>query len=68
MKATFKLTLYGFLNILAKILSRMEDNTNININGCYPGHTMSLSKAGLNMKNYPTLKELWENSDEREKK
>ena len=33
----------------------------------YPDHSNSLARAGLGMKNFPTLKEFWENVDEREK-
>ena len=34
----------------------------------YPDHANSLARAGIGTKNFPTLKELWENADEREKK
>ena len=34
----------------------------------YPDHANKLARAGLGMKNFPTLKELWDNEDEREKK
>ena len=33
-----------------------------------PGHTKVISKEGLNMNTFPTLKELWENADDQEKK
>ena len=34
----------------------------------YPDHDNALTRAGIGMKNFPTLKELWDNADEREKK
>ena len=34
----------------------------------YPDHAIALARSGLGMKNFPTLKKLWENADEREKK
>ena len=34
----------------------------------YPDHANSLVSVGIGMKNFPNLKELWENADEREKK
>ena len=37
-------------------------------NELYHVHTMALSKTGLNMKTFPTLKEFWGNSYEQEKK
>ena len=40
----------------------------MSINERYPSYTMELAKAGLNMKIFPDLKELWENADEWEKK
>ena len=33
----------------------------------YPDHATALARAGLGTKNFPTLKELWENADERKK-
>ena len=39
----------------------------MSIKGHYPDHTNVLAIAGLSRKN-PTLKELWENADEQEKK
>ena len=33
----------------------------IRINECYPGHKMELSKEGINIKTFLTLKELWKN-------
>ena len=40
----------------------------MSIDRLYLIHTMELAKMGLNMNIFPTLKELWENADEREKK
>ena len=42
----------------------MEDNSKNSINEWYPGHPMALAKSGIIMKNFPTLKDLWENLDE----
>ena len=40
----------------------------MNIKERYFEHANAISRAGLGMKNFPTLKELWEDADEREKK
>ena len=40
----------------------------MSINKSYPGNNRVLAKVRLNMKIFPTLKELWENEDEREKR
>ena len=64
-KATFEAIPNGVIKILAKITSITEDNSSMSINERYPGHMKALAKAGLNMKNFPTFKELWENADER---
>ena len=34
----------------------------------YPDHANALARAGICMKNFPNLKEFWDNADEREKK
>ena len=34
----------------------------------YPEHSNTLAISGIGMKNFPTLKELWDNADDREKK
>ena len=39
----------------------------MSINERYPDQTNALSRAGLSMKIFPTLKELWENAYEWEK-
>ena len=44
------------------------DNYKISINEQYPIHTVELTKSGINMNIFLTLKELWENADKREKK
>ena len=66
-KATFKATPNLLLNSLAKLTSITEENSNMSIKERYPDHANSLSRAGFGMINVPTLKELWENADEREK-
>ena len=53
---------------MAKLTSRTEKNAKMTIKERYFEHANALSRAGLDMKNSPTLKELWENADEREKK
>ena len=40
----------------------------ISINELYPGNMMTPAKAGLNMKKFTTLKELWDSADEQGKK
>ena len=35
----------------------------MNIDDRYQGHTNALSKAGLDPKIYPTLKEIWKKAD-----
>ena len=62
-KATFKAIPNGVLNRLAKIASRTDENSKR-----YLDHANALTRAGLGMKNFLTLKELWDNADEREKK
>ena len=57
-EAAFKATPKGVLNILAKVKSRTWDNTKMISNERYYGHKMALTKAGLNMKTFTTLKEL----------
>ena len=39
----------------------------MSINEFYPGHPIAPDKSGINTKNFPNLKDLWENLDEREK-
>ena len=63
MKAKFKAIPNGLLNMLAKLTSRIEDNSNVSIRERYPDHANSLPRPGLGMKNFPTLKSLWENAD-----
>ena len=67
-EATFKAISNGVLNRLAKITSRTEENAKISLKKNYPDHANALARAGLGLKNFPTLKELWDNVDEREKK
>ena len=45
----------------------MEDNLKMRVNGFYPDNTMTLTKARLNLKTLPTLREFWKNIDDREK-
>ena len=52
------------LNILAKLTSRTEENSKANIKELYPDQSNALSKEGLGMNVFPTLKELWKNVDE----
>ena len=66
-KATFKSIPNRVLNRLPKLTSRTEKIAKIIIKERYLEHANALSRAGLGMKNFPTLKELWENADEREK-
>ena len=40
----------------------------MSINECYPDHANALARAGLSMKNFPTLTELWDNADQQDKK
>ena len=67
-EATFKAISNGVLNMLAKITSRIEEKAKISLKKNYPDHSNALARAGLGLKNFPTLKELWDNVDEREKK
>ena len=62
-KATFEAIPNGVLNILAKITSRTEENAKMSIKERCPDHDNSLARVGIGMKNFPTLKELWENAD-----
>ena len=59
-KATFKLIPDGVLDRLANITSIIEDNSKMSIKEQYPDHANALARGGLDMKNFPTLKELWE--------
>ena len=67
-KATFKPIPNWVLNRLAKLASITEEKSNISIKESYPDHANTLDRAGLGMKNFPTLKKLWDNADEQEKK
>ena len=67
-EATLKATPNVLLNSLAKLTSRTEDNSKMSIKDRYPDHANALARAGLGMINVPTLEELWENADEREKR
>ena len=40
----------------------------MSIKESYPDHANALARAGLGMKNFPTLKELWDNADDQENK
>ena len=53
---------------MVKLTSRTKENAKTSINEQYPGQNNTQARAGLGMKNFPTLKELWDNADEREKK
>ena len=66
-KATFKAIPNGVLNRLAKINSITEENVKMSIKEYYPDHANTLARVGLGMKNFPTLKELWDNAEERKK-
>ena len=68
MKATYKAIPNRVLNILAKLTSRTEKNDDMSKKERYPNHTNALARAGLSIKHFLTLNELWENSDEQEKK
>ena len=52
---------------MAKLISRTEGKAKISIKERYPDQDNALARSGLSMKNFRTLKELWENADEREK-
>ena len=67
-KATFKAIPNGVLNRLAKLTSRTEKNAKMTIKKRYFEHSNALSRAGLGTKKSPTLKELWENANELQKK
>ena len=67
-KATFKDTPNLDLNRQAKLSSRKEDNCEMRINERYHDHAITLTKSEVSMKMFPTLKELWENTDQKEKK
>ena len=67
-KATFKETPNLDLNRQAKLSSGKEDNSEMRINERYHDHSISLTKSEVSMKMFPTLKELWENTDQKEKK
>ena len=56
-KATFKAVHNGVLNRFAKITSRTEENSNIQVNKLYIAHTSALNKACINLNNTP----LWDN-------
>ena len=63
MKATFKAIPNRLLNRLAEITSRIEENAKTSIKERYPDHTNALARVWLGTKNFPTLKELWDNAD-----
>ena len=48
-KVTFRATPNGFLNRLAKLISILEENSNMGNNERYLIHTISLAKKGLSM-------------------
>ena len=50
MKATFEVIPNGVLNKLAKLTSRIEENTKMNIRERYPDHNNESSRARLSMK------------------
>ena len=58
-KATFKAIPNGVLNRLAKITSGTEENANMSKKERCPDRANALARAGIGMKNFPTLKELW---------
>ena len=49
-KSTFKAIPNGVLNILEKLTSNMEENSKMRINERCPGHTMKLTKSGINQR------------------
>ena len=53
---------------MAKLNSGTDENDKMNIKERYPDHANALARAGLGMKKIPTLKELWDNVEERDKK
>ena len=67
-KTTFKAITNGVLNRLAKLTPRTEKNAKMSIEERYFEHANALSSTGLGMRISPTLKELWENADERQTK
>ena len=58
----------GVLNKLAKLTSIKGENAKISTMECYPDHANALDRAGIGIKNFPTLKELWDNADQWDKK
>ena len=63
MKATFKAIPNRVLHLLAKLTSRIEENSKMSIKERYPDHANALARAGLGMKNFTNLKELWDNAN-----
>ena len=56
MKDTFKAIPNEVLNKLSQLNPRTEENAKMSIKERYPDHANALARAGLGMKNFPTLK------------
>ena len=54
-KATFKAIPNGVLNRLAKLTSITEENSIMSIKERYADPANALARAGIGMKNFPTL-------------
>ena len=63
----FKAIPNGVLNRLAKLTLITKETANFILKERYSDCANALTRAGLGMKNFPTLKQLWENAYEREK-
>ena len=59
MKSTSKAIPNIFLNKASKLTSITEDNYKIIIIDHCSGHILALTKSGLNMKTFSTLKLMW---------
>ena len=53
----------GIFYRLEKIIWRMKKNAQMKIDERYQGHTKTLSKAGLGIKIYRTLRDIWKKAD-----
>ena len=61
--ATFNEIPSGIFYRLAKLTSRTKKNAQMKIDERYQGQAKDLSKAGLDPKIFPTLKEIWKKED-----
>ena len=63
--STLRAILSGFLNQVAKLITRKPSFHLDGIDKIYPNHANAILKAGLASPNFPSMGDVWSKQDER---